>query len=395
RYQGLRTLNWGYELVGLVIDQVAKEGWASVLREKILEPLGMTRSGAETGTGADNRASAYVALVDSPPSRVQDVKLSEHTLMGPAGGIRSCVTDILRFYQNLLECLHDQSDSGKNYTLGSPLKQVRQLLSPHMCLPEGTYQDSFYGLGWALTDLPAPMGAIGLNPDLLDEMPVGSIAGALSAVNLFPETQSGIVVLSNTLGLNDCPDWVAQMLTEALFESKDPHDFVAWAKASANSTRRWEGRIREKLDSERTPGTSPRPLEEYTGQYFNSLGNMFIEVKFKSDRLSIAFQGLEVDEWYLDHFEFDTFIWLPTFTELAGSGREALHKAEYFKMRFMASGGNNIDSLFWRHDEEIEGGERFTKKNQDADKSVFANNRTQSIEGLNALRSEQRGSWSR
>jgi hypothetical protein len=73
-----------------------------------------------------------------------------------------------------------------------------------MQLPDGVYEKSPYGLGWTLTNLPAPMGAIGLNPDLVDEMPVvgrgassrkgvcheGCLAGALSAVNIFPETES-------------------------------------------------------------------------------------------------------------------------------------------------------------------------------------------------------------
>jgi CubicO group peptidase (beta-lactamase class C family) len=70
-----RYNNWGYELAGLVIDHVSKEGWASVLKKEILHPLGMSRPGAETSTGNDNTASAYVALIDAPPSRVGDVTL--------------------------------------------------------------------------------------------------------------------------------------------------------------------------------------------------------------------------------------------------------------------------------------------------------------------------------
>lgn len=97
------------------------------------------------------------------------------------------------------------------------------------------------------------------------------------------------VVLSNTLGLNDCPDWVAQLLTEALFEAKHNENYISWAKASADGTRKREGRLRAELAAKKTPGTSPREFEEYVGKYFNSLKNIFIEVQLKGGRLSIAF----------------------------------------------------------------------------------------------------------
>jgi CubicO group peptidase (beta-lactamase class C family) len=126
-----RYNNWGYELAGLVIDHVSKEGWASVLKKKILHPLGMSRSGAETSTGNDNTASAYVALIDAPPSRVGDVTLSDQTLMGIAGGVRSCVRDLLVFYRTFLKSLNNQVHTSQNSTTGSPLKHVRQLMSPH------------------------------------------------------------------------------------------------------------------------------------------------------------------------------------------------------------------------------------------------------------------------
>ncbi len=69
--------------------------------------------------------------------------------------------------------------------------------------------------------LPAIMGAVGCNPQLiLDGMPIvgkgvpsrlvvyhqWGLPGALSAVVLMPNTRTAIVVLSNSLALNDCPD---------------------------------------------------------------------------------------------------------------------------------------------------------------------------------------------
>ena len=65
------------------------------------------------------------------------------------------------------------------------------------------------------------MGAVGCNPSLMpDGMPIvgkgvpsrlviyhqGSLPGALSAVVLIPGTETAIVVMSNSLALNDSPD---------------------------------------------------------------------------------------------------------------------------------------------------------------------------------------------
>ena len=86
------------------------------------------------------------------------------------------------------------------------------------------------------------MGDIGCNTGLMPNgMPVvgkgapsqlvlyhqGSLPGALAAVLLHPDTESAIVVLTNTLGLNDTPDWVAQLVLEEMLEVPDKNDYVA------------------------------------------------------------------------------------------------------------------------------------------------------------------------
>ena len=86
---------------------------------------------------------------------------------------------------------------------------------------QATREEVSYGYGWARIQLPGPMGNIGCNPPLMpDGMPVvgkggpsrliiyqqGSLPGALAAVKLIPDTESAIVVLTNSLGLNDTAD---------------------------------------------------------------------------------------------------------------------------------------------------------------------------------------------
>lgn len=88
---------------------------------------------------------------------------------------------------------------------------------------------------------------MGLNP-WLTKMPIintsrialyhqGNLPGATSAVYLFPETRSGIVVLGNGYGLSDAPDWIAQLIIEALFETESKTDYVALAREAAEMSK--------------------------------------------------------------------------------------------------------------------------------------------------------------
>jgi Beta-lactamase len=102
-----------------------------------------------------------------------------------------------------------------------------------------TRGEKSYGFGWARVQLPGTMGDIGCNPPLMPHgMPVvgkgapsqlviyhqGSLPGALAAVILIPDTKSAIVILTNSLSLNDTPDWVGQLILEELLNVPERND---------------------------------------------------------------------------------------------------------------------------------------------------------------------------
>ena len=84
------------------------------------------------------------------------------------------------------------------------------------------------------------LGAMGLNSWLVERMPVagqdahsrlaiyhqGNLPGATSAVYLFLESQSGIVVLANAYGLSDVPDWISQAIMDVLFHHSVSVDYI-------------------------------------------------------------------------------------------------------------------------------------------------------------------------
>ncbi|KAJ5702556.1 hypothetical protein N7488_010104 [Penicillium malachiteum] len=109
----------------------------------------------------------------------------------------------------------------------SPLKNVRDLLTGQIPLDPDSKADQSYGAGWAIAELPAPLGAIGTNPSFVSAMSLvgkgtgkkhivwyhnGSLVGFFSSVHILPESDTIIVVLVNSIPKNDCADWLGQLL---------------------------------------------------------------------------------------------------------------------------------------------------------------------------------------
>lgn len=369
--------NLGYELAGLVIEQVSGQRWDKVLQSKILEPLGLTRTSVMPKENDGNTAKAYAVLDNRTPTEITGVKAAANVFGGASGGIRSCVKDLLKFYQELMRAGEHQFSTGQTSTPGSPLKQVAHLLSSKIPLKQISLRENSYALGWVRSQLPSPMGAVGLNPKLVpDGMPIvgkgepsrlviyhqGSLPGALASVILLPETQSAIVVMTNTLALNDCADWVGQLVLETLIQVKDKNDYLELSKRSAATALAWHSTVEAALKENQILGTSSRNLEEYTGTYTNSIKTMKIEVTREYNKLYFALQGLESEMYELTHYQNDVFTWLRPRNELAGRGRFTHQGFLYYMLRFSAGGVDGIDRLVWAHDVDVPDGEMFEKE---------------------------------
>jgi hypothetical protein len=52
---------------------------------------------------------------------------------------------------------------------------------------------------------------------------------------MIPETRSAIVVLTSSLGLCDCADWVSQILPHVIFDMPNSPDYVDLAQKAAQA----------------------------------------------------------------------------------------------------------------------------------------------------------------
>ena len=368
--------NWAYEIASQVILNTAGVNWGSFLSSNLFKPLGLDRTGTNArALDSSNVARAYTVLKNKTPVMITDVQLSDQTLMGAAGGARSCVADLLKFYTAFLNAYAAQASSGETATANLPFKQVIPITSPHIKIPVSGSEPLAYGMGWVVGRLPGPLGFISKNfahlgahvpqistngPSMTTLNHAGMMPGARTAVILFPDSKSAVIVLSNTLGLSDAADTVSQLLTETLFDAPKKHDFVDLTKKIIDVELKTLCHVAEQLERDRTPGTTPRKLDEYVGSYVNGLGTLTLNILIQNCKLALRLQGREEETFALEHYEYDTFTWVLTRDECARRGRFAGGDAEYFKICFRERAGI-IDRLTWKTVSRLPEPETFIK----------------------------------
>ena len=372
--------NWGYEVAGHVCKEVGGESWDSMLHSKFFDPLGLERTNARGHREKfDNVAKAYMVLDDGRPMSIPKISMSGQTLMGAAGGVESCIDDLLILYRSILKaCIH-QFDTKRRTTADNPFACLADTMTTHMPLPGTSLYESSYGMGWMRTQLPNQMCKVSTNHSLLGEQPMigkgaasrlvlahyGSMPGSYSAINLFPETESAIVVLMNTTPLCDLADYTTQLLTQTLFDFPEKVDILSWVKRTAEAELGWHARVTANLEGvQHSGGSGLREAKEYVGMFVNGAGTFCIEILRRGDDLFLLFEG-RLDELFpLKHLKGDTFSWLQSRNDLVSRGRVVLQPATYYVIRFEADEAGGVDRLFWTHDIDLPRGQDYVKQHE-------------------------------
>ena len=365
--------NWGYGLAGEILEDVAGTDLQSLADQVLFKPLNMTRT-TMAGASGENVAKSYMALSNATPFEIPTTAYSAGKARAGAGACKSTVNDMLRFYGAWMAAAKDQGASGKTTTPGSPFKNTAIQWAKHATITEG----SDYGFGWVLAQLPGKGGLVGVNSYESPELPIiakgtatrqlvyhqGSVCGALSAVYLLPETESAVIVLGNGFDLCDTPDWIGQILLEALLDAPEPNDYIDLARRASANALSHHPPTTEKLAAEQERDTPVKPLEEYAGKYFNKAGNFFLEVTVSGDGtgLVMAPQGFLNTAYQLHHYHHDVFSWD---CDRDAESKEALYPQfaiGLHRVLFQTDEAGKVVSLNWQIDKAIPEGEVFEKK---------------------------------
>ena len=171
--------NVGFHLTGAVIQRVAGVPFETAMRERVFAPLGLKRTGF----------FAHEAIVHSAAVGHEQVAPGEdeHRIAGqyyprnrnPAGGVISCVDDLLTFAAMYL----DGGVAARGRMLSAAA--IRELWTPQIAA--GNFAEA-YGVGFALTTI-GGVQTVGHG---------GSINGYQSNLTIVPDRNVAIVTLTNS-----------------------------------------------------------------------------------------------------------------------------------------------------------------------------------------------------
>lgn len=366
--------NWAYGLAGEILERLTQTDLATLAREWLFEPLGMTRTTMGVPNG-DNVARCYMALTNGTPCEVPSTAYAATRARAGAGACRSSINDLLRLYAAWMAAANHQEANRTTSTPENPIKCASTQWASHNKVRDG----EFYGLGWLITRLPTVAGRLGVNNYEAPTMPVlaegiaprtmiyhqGSVCGALSVVYLLPDTETAVVVLGNGFDLCDTPDYVGQILLEALLDvpAKYRNDYVTLAKKTSANAISHHRPIAELLLSQRKRGAPPRKdLHEYAGRYINGAGTFFLDIVVSGSGLRMAPQGSRHNVYELHHHDGDVFAWD---CDRDAESREALYpqtSENFHKVKFRLDRAGRVESCNWQIDRAIAGGEEFYRE---------------------------------
>ena len=174
-----------YMVAGEVVTRVSGMSWEQFVEDRILNPLGMSRSAASY-----NRLKDKTNVIDGHSVVGKKLQVTPRESMKPgqcsAGGIYSSIHDMSKW----MICQLENGRYGVHHQLFSASAQ-KEMWSPQTNTPFSTdkYNSHFsaYGLGWRLTDVKGTKQV----------SHTGGLEGMVTQVTLLPEMKLGIVVLTN------------------------------------------------------------------------------------------------------------------------------------------------------------------------------------------------------
>lgn len=376
--------NWTYGLTAQIIKQQSGQDFSEFVEQNIFKPLNMERTGLAGSRpfplDVDNFAEAYMCNGDTP-YRLHKPPVETSPEHEATVGIKSSVNDLIKYYIALLNAAKEEVSSSGRHEQSSPLKQARELFRPHTPMERllPSFGKTEYTLGWAQVILPSALGALSGNAELVAKMPrigegltnaplvlyqSGSLGGYQSSAILIPDTNSAIVVLSNTLANQHAADWIAQAVLEALLDVPHPTNFVALAREAAAENAMLFSYMRQVMVAERVFGTTCRSLDTYVGIYDNAVKTFRLEVSSGEAGLRISFNSSR--DWYkLKHYHYDTFSFEMNYLDFLKKEMRPVTYWRYFLLEFRESiegADGTIGIIVWRPDRMVEKGEAFVKR---------------------------------
>lgn len=282
QYQNLMFLTAGF-----VAELVTGRSWEEIVKEKILDPLGMTNS--NFSVLESQKSPDYALPYRDEDSLVREIPFRNITAMGPAGSINSCADDMAKWMM-----LHlNKGKAGERQIVSET--QVAQMHTPQMAIGQSPRfperSPVSYGLGWFME---ANRGHNRIYHG-------GNIDGFSALVSFYPFDNVGITVLVNQ-DASAVPSLITHRASDLLF-GLEPIDWSARMKTEVDKARE-EQKKAQAREPDRVKGSKPsHPLTDYAGEYENP-GYGTLTVKLEGKNLQVEYNGIV---GMLEHWHYDVF----------------------------------------------------------------------------------------
>lgn len=282
-----------YLAAGKVIEKISGKPWSVFIKERIFQPLGMTRTFPLLAEVNDPNQTAPHYKIEGKITVIKHTKADE---IGPAGSVWSCVDDMGKWMRTMI-------DSSK-YAGGRLLNAGTwaEMFKPQVIVPPGQFYPTAtltkpnwttYGLGWFQHDYKGKKV----------NFHTGSLAGAVAIHAQLPEYKLGIYVFGNY----DHAEVRHALVYKAFdfFALGGERDWSAEFLKLYRNIEAGSEKQEKDFEAKRVMNTKPSlPLADYAGTYTDPLyGTLVITVE-GDELVAEANKFLKAK---FSHWNYDTF----------------------------------------------------------------------------------------
>lgn len=272
-----------------LLHQKSGKTWEELLQERILSPLGMKDTTADSASflKAPNHAWLHERQPDgSPKPQAKPFRNIEWTYeYGPAGGINSNALDMAKYA--ILQ-MNNGKFEGKQLISEESVKRMHR---PQILVNDANGLTTFYGLGWATTTSYRPYPIVWHS---------GGTSGFAAFIAFIPEDKIGIVILTNEAGTN-----LTLALAFQFFDLYYGKQGTDWSKKLLEGKLLEEKALTEKINQKPVDFTPGLPLDRYAGKYHSPIYGE-AEISVDGNDL-VLILGPAKEKIRLSHFNRDTF----------------------------------------------------------------------------------------
>lgn len=259
--------NLPYNILGIVLAPDTKNGWKAVVRQQVLEPLGMSETTARVSTLDPTQIAMPHEATEHGFERIRLAKADAN--LHAAGGYFTSAKDLAKFVA--VHAADGRLDGRRIF----PARVIASTHAKHASQDRnfGPYHRSGWGFGWDLGTY---------NGHTIVQR-FGAFAGYRSHASFMPDTQIGVVVLVNGVAARFAVDEMANYIYDRLDGARADVATAHEATFQQLETRR--ARFGERLAQHqatmraRAQQALPHPLSAYAGRYANPLlGTMIFQV---------------------------------------------------------------------------------------------------------------------